>query len=97
MAIESMTKLVYSEKSDVWSWAVTVWECITRSAPFADLTNVNVIMAVTGGKHLPIPTNCSPTLAKLMTSCWDKDPSKRPTFEYILQSVIMMGDTMLSK
>jgi len=97
MALESLTSRTYSEKSDVWSWGVTVWECLTRSVPFSNLDNVNVIMAVTAGQRLPVPTRCSPTFASLVNSCWEADPNNRPTFENILQAVHAEGENILSQ
>ena len=97
MALESLTSRIYSEKSDVWSWAVTVWECLTREAPFSPLDNVNVIMAVTSGQRLPVPARCSPKFAKLMHNCWEKDPNKRPTFEYILSVVDSLGEAIIKE
>ena len=38
MAPESLSKKVYSNKSDVWSYGVVVFECIQREEPFKDLT-----------------------------------------------------------
>src|SRR5688572_18773228 len=98
MALESLTKKIYSEKTDVWSWGVTAWECLTRQTPYPDLDNVNTIAAVlryrihfmrviVSGTRLPIPTNCHPKLGVLLKSCWQDDPNKRPTFAQIVSEL----------
>jgi hypothetical protein len=35
------------------------------------------------GNRLPISLNCDPTIAEIMTQCWEGDPQRRPNFEYI--------------
>jgi serine/threonine protein kinase len=42
MAPESLTNLTYSEKSDVWSFGITVWEIVTRGEPYPDYSAVQV-------------------------------------------------------
>jgi len=92
MALEALTQRIYSEKSDVWSWAVTVWECLTRQPPWPGSDNVNTILAVSTGKRLPIPEVCSPQFGQLMQSCWKVDPEARPTFQELLEEVTKMGE-----
>jgi serine/threonine protein kinase len=48
MAPESTSKQIYSSKSDVWSFAVAVWELIARSEPYPDLDSVQAVLAVRG-------------------------------------------------
>ena len=49
----------FTHKSDVWSFGVTIWEIFRYGAvPYESLNNVQVLQAVTNGKHLDQPENC---------------------------------------
>lgn len=41
------------------------------------------LLQVICGNRLPISLNCDPTIAEIMTQCWEGDPQRRPNFEYI--------------
>merc|ERR1711862_596780 len=44
MAPEAMNSKFTSEKSDVWSFGVLVYEVLTRRYPYPDSNNVEVVM-----------------------------------------------------
>ncbi|XP_014245998.1 integrin-linked protein kinase [Cimex lectularius] len=73
------------EASDMWSFAVLLWELSTREVPFADLSPMEVGMRVAlEGLRVTIPPGISPHLAKLIRICMNEDPGKRPTFDMVL-------------
>jgi serine/threonine protein kinase len=84
-------KIDYDLKSaDVYSFAMTCYEVLTGKEPFADeLQNfqnrASVVSSIVSGDHLRpvLPGDLSPTLAKLIHSCWHDDPQQRPTFTEI--------------
>ncbi|XP_030830350.1 tyrosine kinase receptor Cad96Ca-like [Strongylocentrotus purpuratus] len=85
MAPESLRHDVYSTKSDVWSFAVLMWEILTLGArPYTGMESGQVKMAVEVGYRLPKPDHCSQSLYDLMLECWIDDPRGRPTFSEIL-------------
>jgi serine/threonine protein kinase len=84
MAPECLEKKIYSFKTDVWSWAVTVWEIFSREIPFAELDNMQTIIAILKGERLKIPEKCPNFLEKLLHKCWSINPENRPTFHEIL-------------
>jgi hypothetical protein len=45
----------YSFKSDVFSFAVTLWEMVARQRPWNDLTAGDIVSEVLHGARLPIP------------------------------------------
>ncbi|XP_066996619.1 discoidin domain-containing receptor 2 [Anabrus simplex] len=92
MAWESIILGKYTMKSDVWSFAVTLWEILTfaREQPFEDLGDEKVIENVThffrdDGLQmlLPMPINCPKEIYDLMRECWQRNESDRPNFREI--------------
>jgi len=73
------------QASDMWSFAVLLWELATREVPFAELSPMEVGMKVAlEGLRVTIPRGISQHLAKLIRICMNEDPGKRPTFEMVL-------------
>lgn len=74
-----------SFESDVYSFGMVIWECLTRKIPWTKIPGVDMLLlAVTGGERPDIPDHASPVLASLMTSCWAQAAATRPTFRGIL-------------
>uniref|UniRef100_A0AAR2JLS6 non-specific protein-tyrosine kinase n=1 Tax=Pygocentrus nattereri TaxID=42514 RepID=A0AAR2JLS6_PYGNA len=81
MAPESINFRRFTTASDVWMFAVCIWEIMSRGQqPFFWLENRDVINQLEQGIRLPKPDLCPPALYSLMTRCWSYDPSERPTF-----------------
>ncbi|XP_038075579.1 mitogen-activated protein kinase kinase kinase 20-like [Patiria miniata] len=82
---QPQTKAKVTHKSDVFSYAVVVWELLTGKEPFAGETTLDFMQA-TGGqrRRLEIPKECPQTLRDLLTKCWDHDHTKRPRMDEIL-------------
>uniref|UniRef100_A0A8C2AJB4 non-specific protein-tyrosine kinase n=1 Tax=Cyprinus carpio TaxID=7962 RepID=A0A8C2AJB4_CYPCA len=81
MAPESINFRRFTTASDVWMFAVCVWEIMSRGKqPFHWLDNRDVINQLEQGNRLPKPEHCPPALYSLMTRCWSYDPRERPTF-----------------
>ena len=84
----------YNEKADVYSYGILLWEIMSGDVPFRGLNQMQVAMGVVGnGIRPPIPNNCSPKIAKLIKSCWDQDPNKRPFMSQVVK-VISSGDVV---
>ncbi|MCI4382556.1 hypothetical protein PGIGA_G00016150 [Pangasianodon gigas] len=81
MAPESINFRRFTSASDVWMFAVCVWEIMSRGQqPFFWLENKDVIIQLEQGMRLPKPELCPPALYSLMTCCWTYDPKERPSF-----------------
>uniref|UniRef100_A0A6Q2ZCU6 non-specific protein-tyrosine kinase n=1 Tax=Esox lucius TaxID=8010 RepID=A0A6Q2ZCU6_ESOLU len=81
MAPESINFRRFTTASDVWMFAVCMWEILSQGQqPFFWLENRDVINQLEQGIRLPKPDNCPPALYSLMTRCWSYDPRDRPTF-----------------
>ncbi|KAK3585735.1 hypothetical protein CHS0354_020304 [Potamilus streckersoni] len=86
MALECLLNHTYSEKSDVWSFGVFLWEIATLGAlPYQGYQWKQVLEIVKGGFRLQQPKHCSDDIYHIMTRCWDVDPEQRPMFEELVQ------------
>ncbi|XP_051816576.1 protein tyrosine kinase 2 beta, b isoform X2 [Acanthochromis polyacanthus] len=88
MAPESINFRRFTTASDVWMFAVCVWEIMSRGQqPFFWLENRDVINQLEQGIRLPKSDNCPPALYSLMTRCWSYDPRERPTFTELVVKI----------
>ncbi|XP_070781758.1 protein tyrosine kinase 2 beta, b isoform X3 [Enoplosus armatus] len=88
MAPESINFRRFTTASDVWMFAVCMWEIMSRGQqPFFWLENRDVINQLEQGIRLPKPDNCPPALYSLMTRCWSYDPRERPNFTELVVKI----------
>ncbi|XP_060837364.1 discoidin domain-containing receptor 2-like [Rhopalosiphum padi] len=92
MSWESLLLGKYTSKSDVWSFAVTLWEILMFCShqPLAELTNEQVVenanhMYLANGKHryAEPPPSCPREMYEIMAECWKRGDSDRPKFSEI--------------
>ena len=83
----------FSEKSDVWSFGVVMWEIYTlaQTLPYAEMEDECLIEDATLGEArtlLAMPEICPSEVYRIMVWCWAHDPAKRPTFEEAHQALL---------
>ncbi|XP_041951081.1 mitogen-activated protein kinase kinase kinase 7 isoform X1 [Alosa alosa] len=90
MAPEVFEGSNYSEKCDVFSWGIILWEVITRRKPFDEIGGpaFRIMWAVHNGTRPPLIKNLPKPIESLMTRCWSKDPSQRPSMEEIVKIMV---------
>ena len=76
------------QQVDVYSYAILLYQLITRRVPFDDLGDHLVNSAVVRGERPEWQSNAVallglPTMTELMLRCWLHKPSQRPTSEQI--------------
>lgn len=85
MAPEVIKNEKCSEKVDVWSYGVVLWELLTCEVPYRDVESSRIILGV--GSHslsLPLPRTLPNGFKLLMQMCWSVKPRNRPSFSQIL-------------
>ncbi|XP_059151406.1 uncharacterized protein LOC131937784 isoform X2 [Physella acuta] len=86
MAPESLTDGYYEMRTDVWSFAVLVWELMTKgSLPYPDVKDEDVKDCVLNGYMLGKPDDLSEDLYKLLCSCWSSEVEHRPSIAHVSQ------------
>ncbi|XP_013073733.1 mitogen-activated protein kinase kinase kinase 7-like isoform X3 [Biomphalaria glabrata] len=81
MAPEVFEGSNYSEKCDVFSWGIILWEVLTRRKPFDEIGGpaFRIMWAVHNGKRPPLIQNFPKQFEGLLTRCWAGNPSERPS------------------
>ncbi|XP_034533076.1 tyrosine-protein kinase receptor TYRO3-like isoform X1 [Notolabrus celidotus] len=88
MSMESLSESVYSIKSDVWSFGVTMWEILSRGrTPYPGVNNHELLDLLRSGFRMKPPEECDNRLYEVMRSCWDEDPILRPAFGALVQTL----------
>ncbi|KAL8136741.1 LOW QUALITY PROTEIN: hypothetical protein V2J09_002742 [Rumex salicifolius] len=86
MAPELIRNEPFTEKCDIFSFGVIMWELCTLSKPWEGVPPERVVYAVANeGSRLEIPEG---PLAKLIADCW-AEPNERPSCEDILSRLIV--------
>uniref|UniRef100_A0AAV1UUN1 Protein kinase domain-containing protein n=1 Tax=Peronospora matthiolae TaxID=2874970 RepID=A0AAV1UUN1_9STRA len=87
MAPEVLGNCKYTEKADVFSFGIVVWEIFTGQCPYDGMTQIQVALGVLNHDLRPvIPRSCPRFFARLIQSCWAREPSLRPSFSDIMHT-----------
>ncbi|XP_027064032.1 uncharacterized protein [Coffea arabica] len=73
-----------SEKVDVFSFGIVLWEILTGEEPYANMHYGAIIGGIVNNTLRPsIPSFCDPEWRNLMEQCWAPNPVVRPSFTEI--------------
>ncbi|XP_030473067.2 uncharacterized protein LOC115690741 [Syzygium oleosum] len=87
-----------SDKVDVYSFGIVMWELLTGEKPFADLDDNHMIVGVVNNTLRPqVPASCDPEWKSLMERCWSSEPSERPSFAEIAKELCSIALKSSSK
>ncbi|XP_058198637.1 uncharacterized protein LOC131314165 isoform X1 [Rhododendron vialii] len=81
-----------SEKVDVFSFGITLWEILTGEEPYANMHCGAIIGGILKNTlRPPIPERCDPEWRKLIEECWSTDAEARPSFTEITNRLRSMS------
>ncbi|XP_078620477.1 fibroblast growth factor receptor 3-like [Branchiostoma floridae x Branchiostoma japonicum] len=77
-----------TEKSDVWSFGILLYEVVTLGGPpYPTIRNVEILQCwLKQGWRMPRPEGCQYFLYECMKSCWREKPMDRPTFSQLKET-----------
>ena len=89
MAPEVINGQKYTEKADVFSFGIILWEIATRKPPYYGIDGTEVSKRVANENFRPkiSEKECPAPLLHLMRRCWEKNPDDRPTFGEIIREM----------
>uniref|UniRef100_A0A3P9BFV8 mitogen-activated protein kinase kinase kinase n=1 Tax=Maylandia zebra TaxID=106582 RepID=A0A3P9BFV8_9CICH len=97
MAPEVIRNEPVSEKVDIWSFGVVLWEMLTGEVPYKDVDSSAIIWGVGNNSlQLPVPDSCPESFKLLLRQCWNCKPRNRPSFRQILLHLDIASADILS-
>ncbi|XP_030386471.1 mitogen-activated protein kinase kinase kinase 13-A isoform X2 [Scaptodrosophila lebanonensis] len=98
MAPEVIRNEPCSEKVDIWSYGVVLWEMLTCEIPYKDVDSSAIIWGVGNNSlKLLVPSTCPEGFKLLVKLCWKSKPRNRPSFRQILSHLDIAGPELLRK
>uniref|UniRef100_A0A8C9T7K4 receptor protein-tyrosine kinase n=1 Tax=Scleropages formosus TaxID=113540 RepID=A0A8C9T7K4_SCLFO len=87
MAPESIFDCVYTVQSDVWSYGVLLWEIFSLGKnPYPGIpVDTTFYEMIRDGYQMSPPEFAPQEIYTIIKMCWDLEPTRRPTFQYIVQ------------
>lgn len=83
-APEALLNNQYTNKSDVWSYGVVLWELYSFGRiPYPRMSHTEVVSQVKSGYRMECPEGCASSIYNIMLTCWQYDADKRPAFRDI--------------
>lgn len=87
MAPEIHTKKEYTKATDVYAFAIIVYEIITNEIPFSNFKAFEIGYKITNNIRPEFKYDTPESYKKLIESCWSQDPKDRPTFDDIVDDL----------
>ncbi|XP_015515202.1 epidermal growth factor receptor isoform X1 [Neodiprion pinetum] len=92
LALECIQHRVFTHKSDVWAFGVTIWEVLTYGGrPYENVPARNVPELLEKGERLPQPAICTIDVYMIMIKCWMLDAESRPSFKELADDFAKMS------
>jgi len=80
-AYEALLFGTYTTQSDVWSYGVLLYEILTvGGSPYPGIHARQIARKLQEGFRMPKPKHVDNKLYQIMLKCWEENPSDRPTF-----------------
>ncbi|KAM6147633.1 tyrosine-protein kinase Srms [Erethizon dorsatum] len=87
-APEAANYRLFSQKSDVWSFGILLYEVFTYGqCPYEGMTNHETLQQLHRGYRLPRPAACPAEVYLLMLECWKGSPEERPAFAMLREKL----------
>ena len=89
----------FSERTDVWSYGVTMWEIFTlaKHQPYEEIDDQEVIQDAIRGlgrRLLEKPEFCPMEVYEVMLRCWEYTPDERADFEEIFNTLAAIHQSL---
>ncbi|CAF0995435.1 unnamed protein product, partial [Brachionus calyciflorus] len=87
-APEAIKEKLYSNKSDMWSFGILLWEIFSYGrVPYPKIPVSEVLSQIEHGYQMEKPDGCPDEIYLLMKETWHYDRTLRPTFSQTLKNL----------
>jgi serine/threonine protein kinase len=98
MAPEVALKAPYSEKADVYSFGIMIWQMARDRVPFKGMTREAFMTnVVRGGERPKLDRSWPAGFSQLLTDCWNENPEIRPSFSTIKSKIDELSNNIGKK
>nr|XP_009861279.1 tyrosine-protein kinase CSK [Ciona intestinalis] len=95
-APEALKEGKFSNKSDVWSYGITLWEMWSFGrVPYPRVPLKDLLAKVQSGYRMDCPERCDKIVYQLMLKCWLKDVNERLSFKQIVHELDVIKPKLL--
>lgn len=93
MAPEVALREPYTEKVDVYSFGIMLWQMARDGLPFAGLGKTAFMQEVVrGGQRPKLDRSWPEAFCSLLKRCWAREPEKRPCFAEVIADLGSLMD-----
>ena len=86
LALECIEHRIFTHKSDVWAFGVTVWELLTYGEkPYDKLHPRELPDLLKKGERLEQPSICTLDFYIILIKCWLVEADNRPSFKWLAE------------
>ncbi|CAH8658789.1 unnamed protein product [Dicrocoelium dendriticum] len=87
-APEAVRERLFTNKSDVWSFGVLLWEIYSFGRiPYPRMMANQALRQIVAGYRMKAPEGCPTQIYRLMRRTWHINPDERPCFSSILEEL----------
>ena len=90
----------YSKGSDIFAFAVIMWELAARRVPWSDdqvANEATIPIWVRDGDRNDMPQGAPKPFVELIKCCWAQEKTERPTAKAIQERLTLLKDTLPSE
>ncbi|KAG2451852.1 hypothetical protein HYH02_003628 [Chlamydomonas schloesseri] len=88
-----VSNFVISHKVDIYSYGVLLWAMLTGKEPWKEygLVQMTYCVAILQQRPpLPGPDRCSDKMRRLIASCWEPQPQRRPAAAEVVKQLLLI-------
>ncbi|KAI8911158.1 hypothetical protein EDD86DRAFT_204522 [Gorgonomyces haynaldii] len=74
---------IYSEKSDMFAFAIVLWELASWQEPYDGVSAQEIRYAIQQGQRMPLPSEGKQEILELIEQAWNQEKDQRPTFSAV--------------
>ncbi|CAH8646174.1 unnamed protein product [Schistosoma guineensis] len=88
MPLDSIIYGKFTIESDIWAFGVLMWEVWSGGMrPYSAYSDPEVLDLIRSRQLLSCPQHCSTNIYMFITSCWNEEIERRPTFKDCLDQI----------